>query len=101
MLGGMRTSRVVSITLPPALFEQAQSLAKAESRTMSELVREALRQYQQEKLFARARTHHGYGCRSDRRTKRGGYCPHRSRISPWEYGSRHGIGARAGINSVD
>jgi predicted transcriptional regulator len=42
----MRTTRVVSVTLPPALFEQAQALAKAENRTMSELVREALRHYE-------------------------------------------------------
>ena len=42
----MRTTRVVSITLPPPLFEQAQALAKQENRTMSELVREALRYYE-------------------------------------------------------
>jgi CopG family transcriptional regulator/antitoxin EndoAI len=45
----MRNSRVVSITLPPPLYEQAQALAKEENRTMSELVREALRRYQRER----------------------------------------------------
>jgi predicted transcriptional regulator len=53
----MRTTKVVSITLPPALFEQAQALAKAENRTMSELMREALRRYQRERSLALAREH--------------------------------------------
>ena len=43
----MRTSKTVSISLPPAQLKQVERLAKKESRTMSELVREALRQYQQ------------------------------------------------------
>lgn len=42
----MRITKVVSITLPPPLFKQAQALAKQENRTMSELMREALRRYQ-------------------------------------------------------
>jgi CopG family transcriptional regulator/antitoxin EndoAI len=45
----MRTTKVVSITMPPPLFEAAQTLAKQENRTMSELVREALRRYQRER----------------------------------------------------
>jgi CopG family transcriptional regulator/antitoxin EndoAI len=45
----MRTTKVVSITLPPPLYEQAQALAKQENRTMSELMREALRRYQRER----------------------------------------------------
>ena len=53
----MRSTRVVSITLPPELFEAAQALARAESRTMSELMREALRRYQRERFFDRARAH--------------------------------------------
>ncbi|MGA2339344.1 MAG: ribbon-helix-helix protein, CopG family [Terracidiphilus sp.] len=51
----MRTTKVVSITLPPPLFEQAQALAKEENRTMSELMREALRRYQRERFFERMR----------------------------------------------
>jgi CopG family transcriptional regulator/antitoxin EndoAI len=51
----MRTTKVVSITMPPPLFEQAQALAKQENRTMSELVREALRRYERERFFERAR----------------------------------------------
>ena len=53
----MRTTRVVSITLPSSLFEQAQALAKQENRTMSELLREALRRYQRERIFEKARAH--------------------------------------------
>jgi CopG family transcriptional regulator/antitoxin EndoAI len=45
----MRTTKVVSITLPPPLFDQAMALAKEENRTMSELMREALRRYQRER----------------------------------------------------
>jgi predicted transcriptional regulator len=52
----MRTTKVLSITLPPALFEQAQALAKEENRTMSELMREALRRYQTERYFEKARS---------------------------------------------
>jgi Arc/MetJ-type ribon-helix-helix transcriptional regulator len=51
----MRTTKVVSITLPPAMFEEAQALAKQENRTMSELVREALRRYERDRFFERAR----------------------------------------------
>lgn len=41
----MRTTRTWTISLPPALSDQADDLAKAEQRTKSELVREALRVY--------------------------------------------------------
>lgn len=43
----MRTSKTISISLPPAQLREALRLAKEENRTMSELVREALRRYQQ------------------------------------------------------
>jgi len=42
----MRTTKTLSITLPPAMLARAAKLAKKEQRTMSELVREALRQYE-------------------------------------------------------
>lgn len=42
----MRTSRILSITLPPQMLKEAEELASKESRTMSELFREALRYYQ-------------------------------------------------------
>jgi predicted transcriptional regulator len=43
----MRTTKVYSITMPPDLARKAERLAKKESRTMSELMREALRRYDQ------------------------------------------------------
>lgn len=42
----MRTTRTLSITLPPEMLKRAEELARKENRTMSELVREALRQYE-------------------------------------------------------
>jgi Arc/MetJ-type ribon-helix-helix transcriptional regulator len=41
----MRVTKKVSITMPVAVVEDAERLAKRENRTMSELVREALRHY--------------------------------------------------------
>jgi CopG family transcriptional regulator/antitoxin EndoAI len=42
----MRSTRTLSVTLPPDMLKRAQSIAKRESRTMSELIREALRHYE-------------------------------------------------------
>jgi Arc/MetJ-type ribon-helix-helix transcriptional regulator len=42
----MRTTKVLSITLPEPMLAQAKERAKKENRTMSELVREALRRYE-------------------------------------------------------
>src|ERR1039458_7437430 len=41
----MRTTQIMSISLPPALLRQFEEVRKKESRTRSELVREALRAY--------------------------------------------------------
>ncbi len=41
----MRVSKIWNISLPPDMAETAERAAKEESRTKSELVREALRQY--------------------------------------------------------
>lgn len=43
----MRTTAPLSITLPPEMLKRAKKLAARENRTMSELVREALRRYEQ------------------------------------------------------
>ena len=40
-----RTSKVYTISLPPDLAMRAEALAKRDSRTMSELFREAFRAY--------------------------------------------------------
>ena len=46
-MGGMRTTEPLSITLPSAMLKRAKKLAGRENRTMSELIREALRRYEQ------------------------------------------------------
>lgn len=41
----MRTAKVISLSLPPEMEEEVQKVAKEEHRTISELLREAFRQY--------------------------------------------------------
>ena len=41
----LRTTQTMTISLPPAMVRQFEQVRKAESRTRSELVREALRAY--------------------------------------------------------
>jgi CopG family transcriptional regulator/antitoxin EndoAI len=41
----MRTTKTMTISLPPAMVRQLESVRKLEHRTRSELMREALRQY--------------------------------------------------------
>ena len=48
---GMRNTKVFSITMPPEMAKQAERLAKKENRTMSELMREALRRYEQKPVI--------------------------------------------------
>lgn len=47
----MRTTKTLSITIPPEMLSRAEALAKKENRTMSELVREALRQYEHQRWW--------------------------------------------------
>lgn len=44
----MRTTKILSLSLPPKLLRAAGRAAKKEGRTRSELFREALRRYLQE-----------------------------------------------------
>lgn len=64
------TTRTFTISFPPDLADQVEHLAKKESRTTSELFREAFRAYRAEQLRAildesnaeaRARGYNGYG----------------------------------------
>ena len=48
----MRTSKILSLSLPPDLLREAERVAKKEGRTKSELFREALRRYIQEQRWA-------------------------------------------------
>ena len=41
----MRTRQTMTVSLPPAMIKQVEKVRKAEHRTRSELVREALRSY--------------------------------------------------------
>jgi predicted transcriptional regulator len=41
----MRTTNIVTISLPPAMEQQMRQIQKKENRTRSELLREAWRQY--------------------------------------------------------
>ena len=45
MAPAARKSKVYTISLPPELAERAEALARRDSRTMSELFREAFRTY--------------------------------------------------------
>jgi CopG family transcriptional regulator / antitoxin EndoAI len=47
----MRTTRVLSLSLPPDLVREAERVAKQEGRTRSELFREALRRYVEERRW--------------------------------------------------
>jgi len=47
----MRTTKVISITMPPALADEVAELAKRENRTTSELFREAFRNYQRQRRW--------------------------------------------------
>ena len=47
----MRSTKVLSVTLPAPMLEEAKKLARRENRTMSELIREALRHYQRLKRW--------------------------------------------------
>lgn len=49
-----RSTIQMCISLPPRLYREAMRVAKEEARTKSELVREALRKYLEEKTFRRA-----------------------------------------------
>jgi Arc/MetJ-type ribon-helix-helix transcriptional regulator len=48
----MRTTKAISITLPEPMLDSAKARAKKENRTMSELVREALRRYEASQWLA-------------------------------------------------
>ena len=49
--------KTLSVTLPPEMLDKAERLAKREHRTMSELVREALRQYERNSIWEQIETY--------------------------------------------
>ena len=48
-----RKSRTITFSLPPEMFEQVQRVKEEEGRDMSELVREALRLYMEDRELRR------------------------------------------------
>ena len=48
-----RKSKVITFSLPPQMAEQVRELMQEEGRTMSELIREALRLYMDEREWLR------------------------------------------------
>lgn len=48
-----RTTKTITISLPPEMLEQVERLMKEEGRTKSELLREALRRYVEEREWER------------------------------------------------
>jgi CopG family transcriptional regulator/antitoxin EndoAI len=49
----LRTSKLITISLLPELLEEAEKLAREEKRTRSELFREAIRKYIEDKKWER------------------------------------------------
>jgi len=64
-----RRSRVFTISMPPEMAQAAETMAKHQRRTMSELMREAFRTYQKDEIsrffdemgeYAKTRNPYGY-----------------------------------------
>ena len=68
-----RKSKVITFSLPPQMEEQVRQLMQEEGRTMSELIREALRLYMDEKEWLRQeRRQRAEARRSERHEAEGG-----------------------------
>ena len=50
-----RTTKILNVSLDPKLYKEIEETAKVESRTKSELVREAVRQYVANKSWVQIR----------------------------------------------
>ena len=48
-----RNTKTITFSLPPEMAEQVQDVMREEGRTMSELIREALRNYMEEREWRR------------------------------------------------
>lgn len=51
----MRTTKVMTLSLPPDMVKEVENLVKEENRTKSELFREALRKYINDKRWLQIR----------------------------------------------
>ena len=69
-----RKSRTITFSLPPEMFDQVQRVKDEEGRDMSELVREALRLYMEERELRReARLERLRFRQNEREDERGGH----------------------------
>ena len=59
----MRTTKVLAFSVPPELENEIQKHAKAEHRTISEYIREAVRQYMSLREFEQTRNRSQRGLR--------------------------------------
>jgi CopG family transcriptional regulator/antitoxin EndoAI len=51
----MRTTKVMTLSLPPEMVKEVEEISKEENRTKSELFREALRRYINDKRWLQIR----------------------------------------------
>jgi len=65
----MRTSKILSLSLPPDLPREVERVAKKEGRTRSELFREAVRRYLQDRRWAELRQYGASQARKFRLTE--------------------------------
>ena len=52
-----RNTKTITFSLPPEMAQQVQEVMREEGRTMSELIREALRNYMEEREWLRMIRH--------------------------------------------
>ena len=67
-----RKSKVITFSLPPQMAEQVRQLMREEGRTMSELIREALRLYMDEREWLRRERHQRADARQDEQERANG-----------------------------
>ena len=79
-----RASRVYTISLPPELAQKAEALAKRDSRTMSELFREAFRSYYAQQARRTLEEIGEYAASRKLRLHRGGRTSPDQRSTPYQ-----------------
>ncbi|MDE2682752.1 MAG: ribbon-helix-helix protein, CopG family [Chloroflexota bacterium] len=67
-----RISRTITFSLPPEMYEQVQRVKDEEGRDMSELVREALRLYMEDRELRREQRREGLRSRQANHEEDGG-----------------------------
>ena len=70
-----RTTETITFSLPPAMAAQVRAVMRAEGRTMSDLVREALRLYMEEREWRQTIRHERLQARRSEEQERTGGDP--------------------------